>query len=149
MNRSKETISSGKGYAIVGLPEQLRQDAPNMHIIRKLVELYIVESKQQRTFYEKCDEVVEAALALGLGLERESGIFHLDKVSSRRGKRLWLDMPHTWLKDDSGIYYELTGEQFNKGLHTKFKRGVTVIYPGTELYERYTPWQKLRQRKRE
>lgn len=144
MDRSKEIMSSGKGYIIVGLPEQIQEYPLDFSVIEKLIELYSLVSKWEGFPRDKCVPVVGKALELGLGLHMEDGKFRLDKI--RRRPRLWLDMPHTWLKDDNGIYYELTGEQFNKGLHTRFKKGVTVIYPGTELYKRYTTRQQLARR---
>jgi hypothetical protein len=135
MKRSQERQFFHKPFTIVAPKDKIPYMLPDARIIEALVDLYSQESKKKGFPKDKCVPVVGKALQLGLGLELEDGKFTVDRTSRR--PRLNLDEPHTWLKDTHGNYYELTGEQFNPGLDTKFFPGVTVICPGTDLYKRY------------
>ena len=132
-----------KPCTIVAPEGKLPQALPDIRIIDALVDIYREESKKKGFPKDKCISVVRKALERGLGLELEDGIFRVDRTSRR--PRVNLEEPHTWLKDAQGNYYELTGEQFNPGLDTKFSPGVTVIYPDTNLYKRYKTWAEIRQ----
>lgn len=138
---TREYQFSRKPYTVIAPPKDLAQQLPDLRILESLATLYREQSQIPGFPRLMCVGVVGKALGLGMGLQMIDGKFCLDR-SSRRAK-LQEKEPHAWLVDHQGRYYELTGEQFNAGLETKFAPGVTVICPGTELYQKYITREQL------
>lgn len=142
MNRFKEWAFYQRPVTIIA-PSGSEALQPDVRVVDGLVSIYARESKRKNFPRLMCVGIVGQALNMGLGLQMEDGWFDTDRPSPSR--RLRQHEPHTWLKDQNGIYYELTGEQFNPGLDMKFSPGVTIIYPGTDLYQRYRTRQQMAQ----
>lgn len=132
---SCEILTPFQAPVTIYRPERYDSILPQIEArtLAELQRIYLERKDLAHFPYFYCGTTAKIVLvATGLGLRR--GSFVTDDLDSdgqiRKG--------HTANEDLNGVIYDLTAAQFNSHLLTEIPAGIIVVYPGSELYNRYS-----------